>query len=106
MSLDIDIKYMDEVTHWQNITHNLAEMADEAGIYNILWRPEENDIKVAAQLIFPLNDAINAMKENPARFSAHNADNGWGTYKDFLPWLEELLAVCIEHPDGKVSASR
>ena len=106
MGLDIDIKYMDEVTHWQNITHNLAEMADEAGIYDILWRPEENGIKLAEQLIEPLRQAIREMEKDPARFSAHNADNGWETYKDFLPWLEELLAVCIEHPDGKVSASR
>ena len=26
----------------KNITHNLTEMADKAGIYKCLWRPDEN----------------------------------------------------------------
>ena len=37
-----------------NITHNLTKMADEAGIYECLWRPEEIGITKAGQLIEPL----------------------------------------------------
>lgn len=29
----------DEQAYWANITHNLGKMADEAGIYEALWRP-------------------------------------------------------------------
>jgi hypothetical protein len=34
-----------------NITHNLGKMADEAGVYEALWRPEEIGVKTAFDLI-------------------------------------------------------
>ena len=34
-----------------NITHNLSRMAQDAGIYHYLWRPEEMNITQAGQLI-------------------------------------------------------
>jgi hypothetical protein len=46
------------------------------------------------------------MKADPARFDKYNASNGWGTYKQFLPWLEEYLAACERMPDAAVSVSR
>lgn len=90
----------------QNTTHNLNAMAEEAGIYGIVWRPEENGITTARQLIEPLRKAIAEMKANPARFKKHDARNGWGTYGDFLPWLERYLQACEEMPDAEVSVSR
>lgn len=89
-----------------NITHNLNKMADEAGIYGIVWRPEENGITKARQLIEPLRKAIAAMKADPERFKRHDDSNGWGTYDDFLPWLEQYLAACERMPDALVSVSR
>jgi hypothetical protein len=89
-----------------NITHNLNKMADEAGIYGILWRPEENGVETAKQLIEPLQGAIAAMKADPPRFEAHNSPNGWGLYENFVPWLERLLAACEEYPDAAVVADR
>jgi hypothetical protein len=50
---------------WQNITHNLRDMAKEAGIYGIVWRTGKNGIKTAGQLIGPLRIAIALMKEEP-----------------------------------------
>ncbi len=90
----------------QNITHNLADMADAAGLYKPLWRPEENGIERADMLIQPLMDGIAAMKANPAKFKLMDAENGWGTYKDFLPWLDRLLEACQKYPEGRVRASR
>ena len=90
----------------QNITHNLVEMADEAGIYGVVWRPEENGITTARQLIEPLRTAIACMKADPERFKKHNASNGWGLYEHFLPWLEKYLYACEEMPDAVVSVSR
>ena len=108
MSLDISLD-REHITHysfWANITHNLTAMADEAGIYEIVWRPEENGITHAWQLIEPLREAIATMKADPKRFKKHDAGNDWGTYKDFVPWLEEYLAACIEEPGATVSANR
>lgn len=89
-----------------NITHNLGRMADAAGIYGVVWRPEENGIQRAGQLVEPLRDAIAKMKADPAQFRQHDAPNGWGRYEHFVPWLEEYLAACEADPDARVRASR
>jgi hypothetical protein len=106
MSLDI---YLEEVqpciVFEANITHNLGKIAVEAHIYRKLWRPKEARVKCAGQLIKPLERAIKMMKADPARFKRHDSPNGWGLYIHFLPWLEELLAACREHPDATVKAS-
>jgi hypothetical protein len=39
-------------------------------------------------------------------FKMHDAPNGWGTYEQFLPWLEEYLRACEENPDAIVMVSR
>jgi hypothetical protein len=81
-------------------------MADAAGIYGIVWRPEENGITHASQIIQPLKAGIDLMKAEPDRFTAFNPSNGWGSYADFVPWLESYLAACKRWPDAEVSASR
>ena len=92
--------------HSQNITHNLNRMADAAGIYKCLWRPDENGFDTAGQLIEPLAFAIEQMKCYPERFDAYNASNGWGTREQFIPWLEELYSFCLSNPDTTISVSR
>lgn len=89
-----------------NITHNLGPMAREAGIYMEVWRPEEVSIAKAMDLVGPLERGIAAMKADPERFEARNAPNGWGTYKNFVPWLERYLNACREYPDADVRVSR
>lgn len=89
-----------------NITHNLATMATEACIYEACWRPEEIGITKASQLIEPLRAGIALMKSDRPRFEKLNAENGWGRYTDFLPWLESYLAACESDPDADVSVSR
>jgi len=89
-----------------NITHNLNNMAKEAGIYGIVWRPEENGITKAKQLIEPLTKAIAEMKADPERFKKFNAENGWGLYEHFVPWLEEYLKACEIEPEALVKVSR
>lgn len=89
-----------------NITHNLGPMAEEAGIYKHLWRPEEIGVTKASQLIEPLRVGLETMKANPPRFEKHNSSNGWGLYKNFVPWVEEYLTACQAHPDSNVFACR
>lgn len=89
-----------------NITHNLSGMAQKAGIYNIVWRPEEHGINYAYQLIEPLTKAIADMKQNPDKYEKYDAPNGWGTYEHFVPWLERYLNACEEDPLSRVRVSR
>lgn len=89
-----------------NITHNLNKMAEEAGIYYHLWRPAEIGAERAWQLIDPLTKAIELMESDPSRFIKFNADNGWGTYEDFLPWVKEYLKACVDNPGATISVSR
>lgn len=107
MSLDVFLQRVQLTTVYDaNITHNLNRMADEAGIYKHLWRPEEVGITKAEQLIEPLREGIALMKAEPGRFKKYDAENKWGTYHDFLPWIEKYLAACEEYPDAEVSVSR
>jgi len=85
-----------------NITHNLNAMAEAVGIYEPLWRPKENGIKTAAQLIDVLTLGVARLRSNPDYYKTFDSPNGWGTYKDFVPWVEALLAACIQYPDAIV----
>lgn len=107
MSLDFYLEQVQpcEVFH-QNITHNLGRMAEEAGIYMHLWRPEELGIETAAELIKPLKVGLGLLKSDPARFEAFNSPNGWGLYKHFVPFVEECLQACMDYPNAKPRSSR
>lgn len=106
MSLDIYLSEVKEVDVFDaNITHNLGRMAEEAGIYRLLWWAEEDGIKQAGQLIEPLAKAIADMKADRPRFEALNSPNGWGKYEHFLPWLERLHEACVASPEARVRVS-
>ncbi len=87
-----------------NITNNLIPMAKEAGIYEVVWRPAENAIQKAANLVQPLRDAIERMKSDPPRFQSLNSPNGWGMYEDLVSFLEAYLAACEANPDATFRA--
>lgn len=89
-----------------NITHNLNDMAEAAGIYKPLWRPEEIGITHAKDLIGFLTVGLANLESDPARFERFNAPNGWGLYEHFVPFVREYLNACKEHPDAEVSVSR
>lgn len=89
-----------------NITHNLKKMAEAAGIYMHLWRPEEIGITKAEQLIVPLTNGLKWLKDCPEHFKAYDSPNGCGTYKHFVPFVENYLRACEENPDALVEASR
>lgn len=89
-----------------NITHNLGNMADEAGIYECLWRPDELGITKAEALIKPLSEGLRKLKRDPERFIPLNPPNGWGCYEAFVPWVERYLIACITYPEAEVSVWR
>lgn len=89
-----------------NITHNLNKMAAEAGIYEVLWRPEEIGITTAGQMIEPLDKGIELLESDPARFERFNASNGWGLYEHFVPFVRRVLEAAREFPEATVEAWR
>jgi hypothetical protein len=95
-----------EEVYWANITHNLAEMASEAGIYKALWRPEEIAKAKAGEIVEILEKGLADLKARPDHFEAFNASNGWGMYKHFVPFVENYLAACKEFPEAEIYVSR
>jgi hypothetical protein len=97
---------VDDEVYSANITHNLNRMANEAGIYKHLWRPEELDITRATQLIEPLRAGLATLKSDPAHFKQFNPPNRWGNYGGLVRFVEDYLAACEQYPDAEVSVSR
>ncbi len=95
----------EETVFEANITHNLNSMADAAGIYQCLWTPEQNNFKQAKDISLALKIGIAEMERDPERFKTFSANNGWGTYEQFIPWLKKYLAACEEYPEAYIRAS-
>lgn len=91
---------------WRNITHNLGQMAKESGLYDAMWRPEEQGWTHARDLIAPLRDGLAELQSDPARFKEFDPGNGWGSYDGLLNFAAAYLAACMKWPDAKVMASR
>ena len=107
MSLDVYlIKVKPTSVYSANITHNLGKMAEKAGIYKALWRPEEIGIKKAKDLIPILEAGLEKLKRKPAYFKKLNPKNGWGSYEDLIEFVENYLAACRENPTAKIEVSR
>lgn len=90
----------------RNITHNLNRMADAAGIYMLLWHPDELGISKARDLIEALRLGLATLKADAARFELLNPSNGWGNYDSLLSFVEAYLAACERYPDADVRVSR
>lgn len=92
-----------------NITHNLGEMADEAGIYNALWHPYRftygGSFPTADVLIPLLENGLKKLKENPDYYRQFDSPNGWGMYDHFVPFVEKVLDACKKHPNATVETS-
>jgi len=101
-----DFKIEKETIFEANITHNLYKMASEAGIYEILWRPEEVGVVKAKDIIKKLSIGLTLMIKDPERFKKFNSPNGWGTYDNFIPWVEKYLKACKENPDAIIEVYR
>lgn len=95
-----------EEVYWANITHNLNKMADEAGIYEVLWRPEEKDYEIAEDIIKPLSVGLKLLESDPERFRKFNPENGWGNYTNLVEFVKNYLTACIEYPKAKIDISR
>lgn len=108
MSLDVTLtdSVTGEMVFEANITHNLGRMAAAAGFYEACWRPEEIHIKTAHELAPYLREGLIKLVEDPAKYEAYDSPNGWGMYKNFVPWIFAYWRACCQYPDALVSVSR
>ncbi len=106
MSLDVSLLVDGECVYDANITHNLGKMAAEAGIYQILWRPEEIGAITAADISEGLRNGLHALVEGPTYFQQFDSPNGWGKYKHFVPFVSKYLEACVAHPTAIIRVSR
>jgi hypothetical protein len=107
MSLDVYLEKMVlSDVYTDNITHNLGRMAQEAGLYDVLWRPEENDIYCAAEMIPHLEAGLARLRANPELYEQFNPPNGWGNYVGLVCFVNQLLQACKKDPDARVRACR
>lgn len=90
----------------ESITHNLTTMAEKAGIYTCLWRPDENGFKSASDIIEPLEKGLKELKARPAYFQEFNSPNGWGMYEHFVPFVERILDAATKHPKALIKVWR
>jgi hypothetical protein len=95
-----------ETLYSSNITHNLNKMAEAAGIYMHLWRPEEIGISKASQLIDPLFAGYKVLITEAERMKEFSPHNGWGTHYSFVPFVREYLEACAKYPDATVEVDR
>lgn len=105
MSLDFMIMGRASVAS-HNITHNLGDMAEEAGIYKVLWRPEEIGIKNTTEALPLLEAGWRRLKGSPEHFKKYNSPNGWGTYDNFVEFVEDVIKSCKEYPDHEIEVDR
>ena len=107
MSLDVYLEELQPVSVFDaNITHNLNTMADAAGIYKHLWRPDEIGVTKAHELIGPLREGLSRLTADPGFFSGFNPENGWGSYSGLVKFVESYLEACEAHPQADVRVSR
>lgn len=111
--------------YWANITHNLGQMANKAGIYEALWRPyrlkesydvpedyeaeikfEKENETVAKDIIILLEKGLTDLKARPEYFKIFNSSNEWGMYKHFVPFVEKYLEACKKYPDAIIEVNR
>jgi hypothetical protein len=81
-------------------------MAQAAGLYQVLWRPEELGITKASELVLALRIGLAWLESDPARFTPFNGLNGWGLYEDFVPFVRSYLKACQSSPQATVVVSR
>lgn len=87
-----------ETTDSLNITYNLAPMW--YAIFDGAKQMCDIDTMSGEEAEPYLKIGLRRLKKKPEKFIALNPANGWGTYEDFVKYIENLIKLCKEYPDG------
>lgn len=90
----------------EKITHNLVNMANSCGLYDVMWRPEENGIQTASQMIPFLREGVRSLQEDATVHMNYEPTNGFGTYDYLLKFVRLYLEACEKFPTSKVRVER
>jgi hypothetical protein len=114
MSLDVDLMVTQPCfVYSANITHNLGKMAGEVKLsngmtlYEVLWRPEEQEgLKVARDISELLDEGWNILLSDPEHYMTFNPENGWGSYEGLCDFVYKYRNACWDNPDAELRISR
>ena len=114
MSLDVDLMVVQPTSVYSgNITHNLGKMADAVKLsngmtlYDILWRPDEQQgLKFARDISDLLDEGWNTLLVDPEYFKQFNPENGWGSYDGLCNFVYKYRNACWDTPDAELRISR
>lgn len=106
MSLDVYLSVDGERVYERSITHNVNVMAEAAGCYMHLWRPDEIGITKASELVQSLERGLSELIAEPDKYEAMNPSNGWGSYDGLLAFVASYLSACKNYPNADVEVSR
>jgi len=113
MSLDVDLMMVEPVSKYSgNITHNLGDMADVVvlsnglTLYQVLWRPDEHQLKFARDISDLLDEGWNILRADPEKYKKCNPPNGWGSYDGLCNFVYNYWRACCFNPDAELRISR
>ena len=114
MSLDVDLLLTQPVSVYSNnITHNLGKMASAVKLsngmtlYDILWRPDEQEgLKFARDISELLDEGFNILLSSPEEYKRYNPENGWGSYDGLCNFVYNYRNACWDNPDAELRVSR
>ena|ERR1700693_3609125 len=123
MSLDVYLEEIYTLTHCEeceqphehtrskelyhgNVTHNLVLMAQLAGLYDCLWRPDEHGMTLACHLIDPLSKGYAELNKNFEKYYEMNPTNGWGSLDGLIQFVNNYLDACKKYPNAHVRVCR
>ena len=114
MSLDVDLMVTQPCSVYSaNITHNLNKMAMEVNLsngmtlYQVLWRPDEQEgLKFARDIASLLDEGWSILMSDPEKFQKFDPENGWGSYEGLEKFVHNYRNACWDNPDAELRISR
>jgi hypothetical protein len=88
----------------EDMTHNVAGMAKAAGLYEAIWHPYRFSDQSPGAMAERLREGLAKLKADEATIRPLEPSNGWGTYDDFVEFVERLIRVCETFPNAEVTA--
>ena len=114
MSLDVDLMVIQPTSIFSmNITHNLGKMAGAVelsngmSLYDVLWRPDEQEgLSFARDISELLDEGWNILLSDPEKYKRYNPENGWGSYDGLCNFVYNYRNACWDNPDAELRVSR
>jgi hypothetical protein len=82
------------------------EGIEAATLYQVLWRPEELDLKVAFQIVPWLEKGLAYLESHVRELRKFDPENGWGSYEHLCEFTRRYLTACREHPEATIRVWR